>query len=108
LKDGNELKRNIILEVLELSNSNELRNLDIQDFNKIFVSRENPSENEIESPSNWNIKQISENYKDNEDFINICKFKWSFNAKPDMVIHTSRSPTAETRIDGKKYLSRLN
>jgi len=35
--------------------------------------------------------KYSGNFTDKDDFLRICRFKWSFNIKPDIVIHLDRS-----------------
>lgn len=32
----------------------------------------------------------NENFPDKDDFLKICRFKWSFNIKPDIVIHLDK------------------
>jgi hypothetical protein len=45
----------------------------------------------IQSPGRWNLKQIkkivSSGSDKDKDYETICKFKWAFNVKPDLVIH---------------------
>ncbi len=67
--------------------------MSIPNFNNFFVQSKTrkPSSVEIESPGNWSIAKFDENVSDNTEFLNICKFKWSFNAKPDIVVNTSKT-----------------
>jgi hypothetical protein len=87
-KDDANKKRKIILDLLDLSieDRKKLEDLKIGAFNKYFGGK---SENYIESPSNWSIPKFSEELKNREKeyFLKVCKLKWSFNAKPDLVIH---------------------
>lgn len=89
--EGNKIKKKIILDILNLSNTNDLEKMSISNFNNFFVQSKTrkPSSNEIESPGNWSIAKFDKNASNNDEFLNICKFKWSFNAKPDIVINTS-------------------
>lgn len=88
IETNNDLKKKIILQSLILSNSSQLQQLSPADFNKFFgAGRNGASVNEIMSPSTWAITKFASNINDPDEFINVCKFKWSFNAKPDVVIH---------------------
>lgn len=87
--DENKLKRRLILDFLKPNNRPELENLSPFDFNRYFGAVRTPSSDIIASPGNWSIKYYDNNIIDNEEFLKVCKFKWSFNAKPDIVIHTA-------------------
>lgn len=89
IKGGNEEKRELIYRFLEPSNIAELKSMDTFQFNKYFGAVPNPSRKYIQSPGNWSISKYSETITDNNEFLKVCKFKWAFNAKPDIVIHTS-------------------
>jgi len=39
-------------------------------------------------PGNWAITKYDSSFESNKDFLSTCIFKWSFNIKPDIVIHT--------------------
>lgn len=88
--NNNKLKKDFILNYLRDSKIqfNEKHLTDsTQQFNQYFGCN---SVNHIQSPSNWNVKAIKNNiydvYKIKDDFLELCKFKWSFNIKPDLVI----------------------
>ncbi|NLJ82926.1 MAG: hypothetical protein GX330_07355 [Bacteroidales bacterium] len=91
IKQGNDFKRKLILDLLQPSNRQELENLTIFDFNDYFGAKRALSSKNIVSPSNWSIANYDKNIPDNDDFLKVCKFKWCFNAKPDIVIHTSHN-----------------
>lgn len=93
VSEGNKIKKKIILDILKPANKSKLEDMSIFEFNNLFVQSISrmPSSIEIESPGNWNINKYDKNFSNNEEFMNICKFKWSFNAKPDIVIHTSNN-----------------
>src|SRR5690554_1612749 len=57
------------------------------EFNKYFGAAPKPSEKHIQSPSNWAISNFDKNIKDNAEFLAASRFKWCFNAKPDIVLH---------------------
>jgi hypothetical protein len=115
IKGGNDEKRELIYTFLKPNNIHELKRFNTLQFNSYFgaISK---SPDYIESPGNWSIDRYKHNIKDDKDeFLKICKFKWSFNAKPDIVIHTSSDhaicieaklesnegsyPTKQTEID---------
>jgi len=95
---GNELKRRAILKLLEPANADDLRSNSTLEFNKYFGCVPRPSAKFIQSPSKWSImgnpregvKGFSQTIDDNDLFEKVCKFKWAFNIKPDIVIHKSR------------------
>jgi len=83
-------KKELLLSQLDLSQSSlgQLAACDVEGFNAHFkLSR--ASGRYIESPGNWNVGQIDRSFPDDGEFLRICKFKWAFNAKPDLVIHCS-------------------
>jgi hypothetical protein len=87
---SNDIKRKFILDMLHPFNREKLERMSVLEFNGYFglVGRRSSSEF-ILSPSNWSIKHYDTNISDNSEFLNACKFKWCFNAKPDIVINTS-------------------
>lgn len=91
IKQGNEFKRKLILDLLQPNNRQELECMTIFDFNEYFGAKRTLSSSCIVSPSNWSIVYYDKNISDNDDFLKVCKFKWCFNAKPDIVIHTSHN-----------------
>lgn len=91
IKQGNDFKRKLILNLLQPNNRQELEKMSVHDFNKYFGVIRALSANHITSPSNWSIKYYDINIKNNSEFIKVSKFKWCFNAKPDIVIHTTHN-----------------
>ena len=61
---------------------------DISAFNALFMGpRGGLIRNDIVYPGQWSVRALSETFSaDKEVFFNLCKFKWSFNIKPDLVI----------------------
>jgi hypothetical protein len=49
-----------------------------------------PSKTHVQYPGHWAIIKFSENFPNNDDFQRICRFKWSFNIRPDLVIHLNK------------------
>jgi hypothetical protein len=87
----NDFKRKLILDMLQPNNRHELEKLSVFDFNKYFGATRTLSTEYIASPANWSIRHFHKNISDNNELIKVCKFKWCFNAKPDIVIHTSHN-----------------
>jgi len=58
----------------------------VDEFNGQFISRQN-IRSDIASPHHWEVKRLHELAGGSEEtFSLLCKFKWSFNIKPDLVI----------------------
>jgi len=89
IKD-NDTKRGLILELLKPVNVQELREMDVSGFNRYFGAVPKPSSKHIQSPGLWSLPRYDRTIEDDDEFLRICMFKWAFNAKPDIVIHTSR------------------
>lgn len=92
--DNNEKKRDLILKSLGLSNHS-LDSLDVHGLNQVFVGRGEPSITYIQNPGTWSISKYSKsgffpNPEGNVDFEKVCKFKWCFNIKPDIVIQIGK------------------
>lgn len=98
LEKQNEIKKKLILELLQPINKTELEGASVLDFNTYFGCVPNPSKIFIQSPGNWSIignpktqmKGFDETIPLSNEFEKVCKFKWSFNIKPDIVIHKTR------------------
>jgi len=88
-KSGNRTKRELIYRFLKPTNIDGLKEMSTYEFNSYFGSVPSASHECIQSPGNWSIEKYQKNIKDNDEFSKVCKFKWAFNAKPDIVIHTS-------------------
>ncbi|MCW8129362.1 MAG: hypothetical protein KIS92_03175 [Planctomycetota bacterium] len=85
----NEGKRNAVLRLLRPSNTATLERCSVGEFNEHFGAVPKPSEGYIQSPGTWSIGRFTGKVPDKEELRRTCIFKWSFNAKPDIVIHTS-------------------
>lgn len=86
----NEKQRGLILTLLKPNNEQELRDFTPLEFNTFFGAVPQPSAKYIQSPGNWSLIRYHNTIADNNEFLKVCRFKWSFNAKPDIVIHTSQ------------------
>ena len=78
----------------------------IPEFNAFFLgSRGAKIVSDIVYPGRWSVSTLFERFgKNREEFRNFCRFKWSFNIKPDMVVLLAgseaalyRSQTGESR-----------
>lgn len=94
-KTKNEEKRDFILQYLDLKEKNHSILFDknnIQAFNRFFGATRALSSEHIVSPANWSINDMADTIKNDHELLKkVCYFKWSFNAKPDIVIHTSKN-----------------
>jgi hypothetical protein len=58
------------------------------EFNRHFGVMGEPSNKCIQYPGNWSISKYDASFESKDNFLAVCLFKWSFNIKPDIVIHT--------------------
>jgi hypothetical protein len=84
-------KKEIIRQLLPISGIDEIMGLPIVEINRKFGVAGQPSEKFVQNPGKWAITKYNEKFQDNSDFLKICKFKWSFNIKPDIVIHLDKN-----------------
>ena len=93
LEKDNDAKRALIMRLLarvpelkgyDLSNFPEA----IAEFNSFFMGpRGLRIRQDISSPGQWSVAAMSERFRQTpEQFRGFCKFKWSFNIKPDIVV----------------------
>lgn len=93
LEKDNGAKRALIMRLLarvpelkgyDLSNFPEA----IAEFNSFFMGpRGLRIKRDISSPGQWSVAVLSERFRQApEQFRGFCKFKWSFNIKPDIVV----------------------
>jgi len=85
-----DIKKNILKNKLEINEVDEILKQSAYEINAKFGVAGKPSNKYIQFPGNWSISKYDKNFIDNSDFIKICKFKWSFNIKPDIVIHLDK------------------
>ena len=92
LKGNNEKARKLILNALNLSEKRpDLLEMEVCDFNNYFgATPRPPSEDHIQMPATWSIKSMDKGIV-GCSFLDICKFKWAFNIRPDIVIHTGKT-----------------
>lgn len=85
-----EVKRRVIQSHLPIQNVDRIFGMTLKEVNQMFGVAGEPSVKFIEYPGKWAITKYNEHFPDNKDFLNICLFKWSFNIKPDIVIHLDK------------------
>lgn len=88
--ESEEIKKEIIRQHLQINNIESILSKSLKEINQIFGVGGEPSTSFLQYPGKWSISKYDQNFPDNNDFLNICKFKWSFNIKPDIVIHIDK------------------
>jgi hypothetical protein len=93
--EANDIKREYIIEFLDSKKGFGLESIlgksatSIHEFNEYFGATPKASSKFIQSPARWNIDRFNEDKKDMSLLEEVCKLKWAFNVKPDLVIHSS-------------------
>ncbi|QIK67293.1 hypothetical protein G7072_13875 [Nocardioides sp. HDW12B] len=87
--NDNDKKRKLISALLNTHDVSSLESASVQEWNEHFgVGTPVASTAHVQSPSRWSLAKFDANVADNDDFLATCQFKWAFNIKPDIVIHT--------------------
>ncbi|NIM95042.1 MAG: hypothetical protein GTO18_15190 [Anaerolineales bacterium] len=86
-----EHKKEILRELLLIKRIDEIVKLPLDEINRKFGVARKPSSRFLQYPGKWSIRKFNENFDDDDDFLKICRFKWSFNIKPDIVIHLDKN-----------------
>lgn len=86
---GPEARRAAVLETLAPGNREYLATCSIAEFNAFFGASPKASAKQIQYPGRWSVAKLDEAVLDNEEFRRTCVYKWSFNVKPDLVVHGS-------------------
>ena len=89
--NSEETKKQVIREKLRIDGIDDILRLPTVDINRKFGVGGQPSTGLIQFPGKWALVKYAENFADKNDLLKICRFKWSFNIKPDIVIHLSKS-----------------
>jgi len=89
--ESEDAKRTIIRNHLKIQGIDEIMTRPVEEINTLFGVAGTPSTTHIQFPGKWALTKYAENFSDSEDLRNICRFKWSFNIKPDIVIHLTKS-----------------
>jgi len=85
-----DTRRKIIKQKLDISHIHEIMEMPCFEINKYFGVVGEPSKDQIQYPGKWAITKYNKNISNDKDFEKVCKFKWSFNIKPDIVIHLDK------------------
>lgn len=85
-----EVKKNIIRKHLKIKNIDAILNLSLKEINQLFGVSGQASAKFLQYPGKWSVSKYHHHFLDNDDFLAICKFKWAFNIKPDIVIHLDK------------------
>ena len=86
-----QTKKEIIRRHLLISGIDEILQLPTKEINQKFGVAGEASSEYVQYPGKWAIIKYHETFTDKEDFLKICRFKWSFNIKPDIVIHLDKN-----------------
>ncbi|MCH8346406.1 MAG: hypothetical protein IIC87_05695 [Chloroflexi bacterium] len=111
LERDNSAKRSLIFDLL--SKVSLLRHYQtdsfpsaIAEFNTIFMGAQGESiKNDIASPGRWSVTSLFERFGAQPDeFRDFCRFKWSFNIKPDIVVLLpgSKPLCIEAKLESKE------
>lgn len=84
-------KKEIILRHLPIRGIVDILRLSPAEINQVFGVGGEASTKFIQYPGRWSLIKYHHNFADNDDFVRICRFKWSFNIKPDIVIHIDKN-----------------
>lgn len=89
--DNDKTRREILRRLLAIQSIDRILELASSDINQKFkgLSRTFTSKS-IHSPASWVVSRFADAFPENADFLNICRFKWCFNIKPDLVIHLDK------------------
>jgi len=84
-------KKEIIRQHLPISGIAEILQSPPKEINQKFGVSGEASTTHIQYPGKWALVKYNQNFRSNDDFLKICRFKWSFNIKPDIVIHLDKN-----------------
>jgi hypothetical protein len=86
-----QTKRNILRQFLPISGIDGILAGSAEEIIRHFGVVFSVSKSFIQQPGCWAISNYDRTIMDNDDFLTVCKFKWSFNIKPDIVIHLDKN-----------------
>lgn len=87
---SDDQKRSAVTRLLDTEDVRQLSGASTPHWNEHFGATPNVSEKYIQSPGRWSLAKYDQNIRSDDDFLATCKFKWSFNIKPDLVIQTDK------------------
>jgi len=85
------VRKEIIQRNLPISGIDELLKLPTIEINRKFGVGGALSEDFVQYPGRWAIVNYNQHFPGNDDFLKVCRFKWSFNIKPAVVIHLEKN-----------------
>ena len=85
-----DIRKEIIKQNLPIQGIDDILQTPVKEINRKFGAV-NPSSKEIQSPGRWSMGKYDQNFPDNNDFLRVCRFKWAFNIKPDIVLHLTKN-----------------
>lgn len=88
--EGEGARKEIIRQHLRINGIDDILNLPVMEINRKFGVEGQPSGDFVQYPGKWAIVKYDKTFQDNEDFLKVCRFKWSFNIKPDIMIHLDK------------------
>lgn len=93
-------KRELITQLLATNGSQALAQVSTSDWNEHFGCAP-LSKVHVQSPGSWALTRYDKNIPDNEEFFQTTRFKWCWNTKPDIVVHTSldQALVIETKLE---------
>jgi hypothetical protein len=86
-----DTKKEIIRTHLPIRGIDGILRSPLKKVNQTFGVAGEASSKFLQYPGKWAILNYNQNFPDNDDFLKICRFKWSFNIKPDIVIHLDKN-----------------
>lgn len=89
--DEDQTKIDVIRKLLNIEGINEILELQVSDINQKFGASGRGNSDKIQFPGTWAITKYHENFGNDAEFVKVCKFKWSFNIKPDIVFHRDKN-----------------
>jgi hypothetical protein len=86
-----QTKKNILRQFLPIDNIDEIIARSAEEINRHFGVAFTISKTFIQQPGKWALSNYDKTILGNDDFLKVCKFKWAFNIKPDIVIHFDKN-----------------
>ncbi len=83
-------KRVLVSQLLATADVQSLASATTKEWNEHFgCGGKTLSEKHVQSPGSWALTRYDANIPENDDFLATTRFKWCWNTKPDLVIHTT-------------------
>lgn len=100
LKKNNEAKKEYLMGLLPETLHATLRPMGPLEWNRFFAARPVPSPDRYQSPARWSPATMA-HAMDKLTYGHICRIKWCFNIRPDLVLITGerRAICIETKFD---------